>query len=229
VNKDQVLDLLRSQADPAKLKEMERIAIKTDQRFGLSIYDLRRIARGIPHDHELALELWESGFPEARVLASMIDIPAQATDDQLEGWVKDFDSWDVCDQVCDNLFQHTRFAWEKVYEWSTREEEFVKRSAYTLLACLAFYDKEADEQKFIETFLLIKAGADDSRNYVKKAVNWALRNIGKRNLALNRKAVEFAEDLLEMDNKTASWIARNALRELCSEKIQQRLIKKGGK
>ena len=229
MDKKQVLDLLKSKADPEKLKEMARIAIKTDRRMGLSIYDLRRIAKEIPRDHKLALELWASGFPEARVLASMIDIPEQATEKQLEDWVKDFDSWDVCDQVCDNLFQHTRFAWSKVEEWSTRKEEFVKRAAYALLACLAFYDKKADDKKFIKTFPLIRAGATDSRNYVKKAVNWALRNIGKRNLALNRKAVEFAEDLLEMDDKTANWIARDALRELCSEKMQQRLIKKGKK
>ena len=174
---EQVIELLKSEADPSKLEGMARFAILTDQRLGLSIYDLRRIAKDIEPDHQLALDLWQTGILDARILASMIDIPEQATDDQLEAWVKDFNSWDICDQVCDNLFQHTRFAWEKVYAWSTREEEFAKRAAYTLIACLTFYDKQADDRKFIDTFPLIKAGAADPRNFVKKAVNWALRNI----------------------------------------------------
>lgn len=224
MNKDQVLEILKSKADPAKLKEMARIAIKTDKRLGLSIYDLRRIAKEISHEHNLALDLWTSGIPEARILASMIDIPDEATNEQLEDWVRDFDSWDVCDQVCDNLFQHTSFAWGKVYEWAKREEEFVKRAAYALLACLAYYDKESDNKKFTDTFPLIKAGATDSRNYVKKSVNWALRNIGKRNLVLNKEAILFAEKLFSIGDKTANWVARDALRKLSAEKQQQRLI-----
>lgn len=226
MNKDQVIELLKSKANPEKLAGMVRFAIQTDQRLGLSIPDLRRMAKDIQPDHQLALELWESGIPEARILAAMIDIPEQATNDQLEAWVKDFNSWDICDQVCDNLFEHTRFAWDKIREWSIREEEFVKRAAYALLACLAWHDKEAVNQQFIDTFPLIKAGATDPRNFVKKAVNWALRNIGKRNTALNQAAIELAEDLLILGDKTASWIARDALRELHSEKIQQRLLKK---
>lgn len=226
MNKDQVIELLKSKTNPEKLAGMARFAIQTDQRLGLSIPDLRRMAKDIQPDHQLALELWESGIPEARILAAMIDIPEQATNDQLEAWVKDFNSWDICDQVCDNLFEHTRFVWDKIREWSIREEEFVKRAAYALLACLAWHDKEADNQQFIDTFSLIKAGATDPRNFVKKAVNWALRNIGKRNTVLNQAAIELAEDLLILGDKTASWIARDALRELHSEKIQQRLLKK---
>ncbi len=222
---DQVLDLLKSQANPGQLADMARFAIRTDQRLGLSIYDLRRIAKEVPHDHQLALELWQSGIPDARILASMIDLPELATDEQLEAWVADFDSWDVCDQVCDNLFEHTRFAWKKVREWSTREEEFVKRAAFALLSCLAWHAKDAADQQFIECFPLIKAGASDPRNFVKKAVNWALRNIGKRSPALNRAAIALAEDLLTLGDKTANWVARDALRELRSEKIQQRLEK----
>jgi 3-methyladenine DNA glycosylase AlkD len=225
MDKKQVLEILQSSANPTQLEGMARFGIQTDNRLGLSIYDLRRIAKDIPPDHQLALDLWQSGIPDARILASMIDVPAQATDDQLEAWVKDFNSWDVCDQVCDNLFQHTRFAWGKVVEWSTREEEFVKRAAYALLSCLAWHDKQASDQQFLDVFPVIKAGTSDPRNFVRKAVNWSLRNIGKRNLVLNQAAIQLAEDLLTMGDKTANWIARDALRELRSEKIQQRLAK----
>ena len=215
---EQVIELLKSKADPSKLEGMAHFAIETNQRLGLSIPELRHIAKKeVEHDHQLALDLWQTGILDARALASMIDIPEQVTNEQMEAWVKDFNSWDICDQVCDNLFQKTRFAWEKVVEWSTREEEFVKRAAYTLIACLTFYDKQADDQQFIDTFPLIKAGATDPRNFVKKAVNWALRNIGKRNVVLNRAAIEAANDLLTLEDKTANWIARDTLRELQSE------------
>lgn len=226
MNTEQVLNLLRAQADPEALDGMARFGIQIDQRLGLSIPTLRKIAKEVPHDHQLALELWESGIQEARILASMIDNPEDATEEQLEKWVKDFNSWDICDQVCDNLFEKTRFAWDKAREWSTREEEFVKRSAFTLIACLAWHDKQASDQQFIDTFPLIKAGAGDPRNFVKKAVNWAVRNMGKRNLTLNQAAIELAEDLLTLGDKTANWIAKDALRELRSEKVQQRLLKK---
>ena len=226
MNTEQVLNLLRAQADPEALDGMARFGIQIDQRLGLSIPALRKIAKEVPHDHQLALELWESGIQEARILASMIDNPEDATEEQLEKWVKDFNSWDICDQVCDNLFEKTRFAWDKAREWSTREEEFVKRAAFTLIACLAWHDKQASDQQFIDTFPLIKAGAVDPRNFVKKAVNWAVRNMGKRNLTLNQAAIELAEDLLTLGDKTANWIAKDALRELRSEKVQQRLLKK---
>ena len=224
MNAEQVLELLKSQARPDQLEGMARFAIQTEQRLGLSIPDLRRLAKEIPHDHQLALELWQSAIPDARILASMLDVPEQATDEQLEAWVKDFASWDVCDQVCDNLFQHTRFAWDKVRQWSARDEEFVRRAAFALLSCLAWHDKTADDKQFIACFPLIKACSTDPRNFVKKAVNWAVRNIGKRNLALNRAAIELSEELLAQGDKTANWIARDALRELHSEKIQQRVI-----
>lgn len=224
MNVEQVLELLKSQARPDQLEGMARFAIQTEGRLGLSIPDLRRLAKEIPHDHQLAQELWQSAIPDARILASMLDVPEQATDGQLEAWVKDFASWDVCDQVCDNLFQHTRFAWDKVREWARRDEEFVRRAAFALLSCLAWHDKTSADQQFIACFPLIKACSTDPRNFVKKAVNWAVRNIGKRNLALNRAAIELSEELLAQGDKTATWIARDALRELQSEKIQQRVI-----
>ena len=226
MNSEQVLEILRANANPEQLAGMARFAIQTDQRLGLSIYDLRRIAKEVPHEHQLALDLWESGIMDARLLASMVDVPEEATEAQLEEWVKDFNSWDICDQVCDNLIMHTAFAWDKVQEWSTREEEFVKRAAYALISCLAWHDKNATDQQFIDLFPLIQAGAIDPRNFVKKAVNWALRNIGKRNMALNQAAIAQANDLLTLGDKTANWIARDALRELQSEKTQARVAAK---
>jgi len=221
----EVMNILHEAADPSALSGMARFAIVTQDRLGISIYDLRRIAASIPPSHTLALELWDTGNQEARLLASMLDIPAEATEDQLERWVADFNSWDICDQVCDNLFQKTPFAWRKISEWHTREAEFVKRAAYALIACKAWHDKQAPDAQFTALFPIIKAGAADPRNFVKKAVNWAIRNIGKRSLALNKAAIALSDELLLMDDKTARWIARDALREMTSDKMQARLRK----
>ena len=221
----EVMTVLQAAADPDALPGMARFAIATDGRLGISIYDLRRIAKTIMPSHALALELWETGIQEAHLLASMLDVPAEATEAQLERWVLDFNSWDICDQVCDNLFQRTPFAWQKIREWHSREEEFVKRAAYALIACKAWHDKDAADAQFTALFPLIKTGANDPRNFVKKAVSWAIRNIGKRNLALNQAAIAFSEELLLLDDKTARWIARDALKEMQSEKMQARLNK----
>ena len=148
------------------------------------------------------------------------------TESQMENWVAEFDSWDVCDQCCINLFRKIPFAYKKIFEWSTREEEFVKRAAFAMIAVLTVHDKKAEDKKFEEFFPLIISASSDSRNFVKKAVNWALRQIGKRNLNLNQKAVEVAEEINNIDSKSAKWIATDAIRELKSEKIQERLKKK---
>lgn len=147
------------------------------------------------------------------------------TEEQMEDWIKDINSWDVCDQVCMNLFEKTSFAWKKIHDWSKRDEEFVKRSAFALLACLAWHDKKAEDSKFIELFPVIKHAAMDERNYVKKAVNWALRNIGKRNPNLNKLAIKVAKEIQQRDSKAARWIASDAIRELESEAVQRRLKK----
>lgn len=223
---EQVMELLRAQADPARLEGMARYAIRTESRYGLSMVDLRRLAKELPKDHALALDLWRTGNAEARILASMLAEVEPASSAQLDEWAADFDSWDVCDQVCDNLFMHTRFAWDKVREWSKREEEYVRRAAFALLACLAWHDKSARDAQFIESFTLIKGCANDGRNFVKKAVNWALRNIGKRNMMLNAAAITCAQVMLESGERTAGWIARDALRELQGAKMQQRLAAK---
>jgi len=144
----------------------------------------------------------------------------------MEDWVRDFNSWDVCDQVCMNLFEKTPLAWKKILDWSEREEEFVKRTAFTLIACLAWHDKRAEDEKFIVLFPVITRAATDERNYVKKAVNWALRNIGKRNPNLNKAAIETAKEIQRIDSRAARWTASNAIKELESEAVQKRLGKK---
>ena len=164
-----------------------------------------------------------SGIHEARILASMIVDPKMVTSEQMERWVRDFDSWDVCDQCCNNLFKKTGVAYGKAVEWSASDAEFVKRAGFVMMACLAVGDKKADDAQFVPFLRIIVRESGDSRNFVKKAVNWALRQIGKRNAGLNRKALEAAEAIRKMDSKSARWIASDAIRELESEAVQKRL------
>ncbi|OGO08524.1 MAG: DNA alkylation repair protein, partial [Chloroflexi bacterium RBG_13_60_13] len=219
---------LKAKARPDQLEGMARYGISVERRLGVSIPELRKLARELGQDHRLALELWRTGIADARILASMVDDPAKLTEAQMEEWVKDFDSWDVCDQVCDNLFEKAPFVWKKIADWSAREEEFVKRASFALIACLAWHDKKAADARFIELFPLIVRGATDGRNYVKKAVNWALRNIGKRNPRLNRESITVAREIQRLDSKAARWIASDAIRELESQTVQARLLKRGG-
>jgi 3-methyladenine DNA glycosylase AlkD len=221
----EVLDQLQSLANPTHMAEMRRVGINLHNTLGIDIYTLRNLAKPLSPDHDLALGLWESGIHEARLLASMVDDPAQTTEAQLEAWAAAFDSWDVCDQVCDNLFQHTAFAYPKAFEWSGRSQEFVKRAGFVLMACLAVYDKTSPEEKLAQFFPIILQASDDERNYVKKAVNWALRNLGKRSQALNKQAIAVAQEIQARGTHPARWIAADALRELTGEKVQQRLRK----
>lgn len=204
---------------------MARFGINPEKTYGVSIPNLRKLAKEIGKDHLLAQELWHSGIHEAKILASMIDDPKMVSEKQLEEWVKGFDSWDVCDQVCMNLFEKVPLAVKKINSWSKRKEEFVKRAAYALIACLDWHDKQAPNQFFIKFFPIIKSGATDERNFVKKAVNWALRNMGKRNLNLNKEAIQLAKEIQKMESKSARWIAADAIRELESEAVQRRLKK----
>lgn len=222
---DAVLEQLRGKGSAKNVEGMGKFGMATDQRLGVPVPEMRRIAKSIGKDHSLALELWKTGVQEARIVASMIDVPKKVTDHQMEAWVVDFNSWDVCDQVCLNLFEKTRFAEQKIHAWSEREEEFVKRAAYALIAGLAWHDKEAADDQFISYFPVIKSGATDDRNFVKKAVSWALRHIGKRNAKLNKAAITTAKEIQQMDSKAARWIASDVIRELESEKIQTRLAK----
>jgi 3-methyladenine DNA glycosylase AlkD len=218
-----MLDRLHSKARPEQLTGMAKYGITVEQRLGVSVPDMRELAKETGRDHGLALGLWETGVAEARILAAMIDDPGELTEEQMEDWVKGINSWDVCDQVCMNLFEKNELAWKKIIDWSEREEEFVRRTAFSLIACLAWHDKKASDERFIEFLPVIVRGATDERNFVKKAVNWALRHIGKRNLNLNRAATDTAREIQRLDSKAARWIASDALRELKSEAIQKRL------
>lgn len=218
-----VLDKLQSKAQPEQLKGMAKYGITVEQRLGVSVPDMRKLAKEIGKDHKLALDLWRTGIAEARIVAAMVGDPAKLTEEQMEDWVKGINSWDVCDQVCMNLFEKNQLAWKKIVDWSEREEEFVKRTAFSLIACLAWHDKQASDEKFIELLPVIIREATDERNFVKKAVNWALRNIGKRNLNLNEAAIDTAKEIKRLDSKAARWVAADAIRELESDAIQSRL------
>lgn len=219
----QILDLLKSLANPENVAGMAKFGINPENTYGISIPTLRKIAKQCGKDHQMAQELWASGIHEARILACFIDDPRQVSEAQMDQWAADFDSWDVCDQCCGNLFDRTPFAYEKAEEWSQAEEEFVKRAAFALMAYLAVHDKKAPDSKFEAFFPVIVRESGDERNYVKKAVNWALRQIGKRNQRLNDLAIKTAEKIADSETKAARWIAADALRELRSDKVQDRL------
>ncbi len=225
----EILKKLKSLANPKALKGMIRFGINPHNTLGIPIYVLRDMAKEIGRNHKLAQRLWNSKIHEARLLAGFIGEPDKMSEKQMEKWVRDFDSWDICDQLCGNLFDKTRFAYKKVFEWSKREEEFVKRAGFVLIATLSVHDKRAKDKKFEQFFPIIKKHSIDERNFVKKAVNWSLRQIGKRNISLNKKAIKVAREIQGIDSKSARWIASDVLRELKSEKVQKRLMVRDGK
>jgi 3-methyladenine DNA glycosylase AlkD len=224
-----VLEQLKAKANPGNLHGMARFGMAVDKRLGISVPVMRQIAKQAGKNHQLALKLWRTGYAEARIVASMVAVPEQLTEQQTESWVREIDSWDVCDQLCINLLWKAPFAREKVNAWVTREEEFVKRAAYALIACLAWHDETAADEDFVRFLTIIKRGATDERNFVKKAVNWALRGIGKRSVKLNKAAIRTAEEIRAIDSKAARWIAADALRELKGEAVQKRLRKSSGR
>lgn len=223
VGYDQVLKNLKSLSDPKAVKGMMRFGINPKNAYGVSIPNLRKMAKEIGKNHLLAQQLWSSGIHEARILAGMIDDSELVSEEQMENWVKDFDSWDVCDQCCSNLFDKTKFAHQKAVEWSKRHEEFVKRAGFVLMAALAVHDKKAGDQDFLKFLPIIVSESVDDRNFVRKAVNWALRQIGKRNLNLNKKAVETAREIQKLESRSPKWIASDAIRELTSKSVRAKL------
>ena len=224
-----ILEELEALSNPEALPFMEKYGILPARAYGVSIPDLRRIASKAGVDHSLASRLWKKDTRETRILASMIDDPARVTEKQADEWVRDFDYWEICDQCCMNLFEDTPFAYRKCLEWSSWEGEFEKRAGFVLMARLAVSDKGAGDESFLPFLPIIKRESADERNYVKKAVNWALRQIGKRNPALNKAAIETAGEMRKLDSRSARWIASDALRELNSEAVQKRLRRKAGK
>jgi 3-methyladenine DNA glycosylase AlkD len=220
-----VVRTLERLGDRSRLEGMARFGIDTTRAVGVTVTELRRLARDLGPDHELAAALWASGVHEARLLASLVDEPATVSEAQMEAWVADLDSWDVCDGVCSNLFDRTPFALDKAVEWSRREPEFQKRAAFALMASAAVHRKDLPDAAFASLLPVIRAQAIDERNYVKKAVSWALRQIGKRSSGLNSRAVRTAERIERIDSRAARWVARDALRELRSDAVQARLRK----
>ena len=219
----EIVKKLKSLSNPEAVAGMARFGINPENTYGVSIPNLRRMAKEIGKEHTLARQLWSSGIHEARILAGMINEPEMVTEKQMEEWVRDFDSWDVCDQVCMNLFEDTPFAYKKAIAWSKRKDEFIKRAGFVMMARLVVSDKKADDKQFEQFLPIIKRESADNRNFVKKAVNWALRQIGKRNLRLNKKAIEIAKEIQKIDSKSARWVAADALKELTSETVQKRL------
>jgi 3-methyladenine DNA glycosylase AlkD len=218
-----VLRKLKALSNSENVAGMARFSINPENTYGISIPNLRRIAKELGTDHVLALQLWNSKIHEARLLASMIDSPDRVSPRQMDLWAKDFDSWDVCDQCCSNLFDKTTHGYTKAVEWSSSGKEFVKRAGFSLMAALAAHDKTAADRHFIRFLKVIEQRSDDERNFVKKSVNWALRQIGKRNVRLNAAAIATAHRIRQRDSSTSRWIASDALRELTNPKVQKRL------
>lgn len=210
----EILAYLRSHANPASVAGMARYGINTRNTLGVSIPLLRQLARSHRRQHELALELWATDIHEARLLATLVDDPRQVTPAQMEAWVGDLDSWDLCDQLCNNLFRKTTHARAKALAWAKRKPEFIRRAGFVLMATLAVHDKTATDADFEPFFAAIQNAATDERNFVRKAVNWALRQIGKRNGTLRKRAMTVAGEIATRDSKAARWIAADALREL---------------
>lgn len=213
---ESIIQQLKRLGNPESVEGMKRFGITPEHTFGVRIPELRALGKTLGRNHDLALALWAIDTRETRILASIVDEPKKLTPKQMDVWAKEFSYWELCDQVCMNLFEKSPLAWNKAIEWSESEHEFVKRAGFVLMARLAVSDKRSTDARFEEFFPIIVRESGDNRNNVKKAVNWALRQIGKRNRALNEKAIHVAEEIHALDSPAAKWIASDALRELRS-------------
>jgi 3-methyladenine DNA glycosylase AlkD len=223
---DDVVARLRKLGSKSVRDGMLRYGIPNENAFGVSVGKIQKLSKELGRNHELALALWETGFYEARMLAAFVDDPKLVTRAQMDRWCKDFDNWGIVDTVCFKLFDVTPHAWKKVEQWSKRRDEFQRRAAYALLACLGVHDKQATNEKFIACFPLIEAAATDERNFVKKGVSWALRVIGRRNLELNNAAKELAQRLADSPDPTSRWLGKEALREFKRPVVRRQLENK---
>jgi 3-methyladenine DNA glycosylase AlkD len=219
----EILDRLRASGSEANVQGMARYGIRPASAFGVPAPVIRSLAREIGRNQEIASALWDTGVHEARILACLIADPDAISEQLVERWVREFDSWAVCDSACLAFVWRTPFAWQKVREWSGRQAEYERRAAFALIAALTVHDKAAPERNFLPLLKIIEKAAHDERNLVKKAVNWALRQIGKRSLALHKAALDTAERLATSDSRSARWIATDALRELRSPAVLERL------
>jgi 3-methyladenine DNA glycosylase AlkD len=220
---EHVMEELQQRGSPKTVVGMARFRIQTGKALGVSIPQLREVAKQVGTNHELAQKLWKTGIHEARILASMIDDPEKVSEDQMERWAMDFDSWDVVDGCCGNLFDKTEFAVTKAHKWSERKEEYIKRAGFVLMAELAVHDKKASDKTFLDFLPVIVRESSDERNFVKKAVNWALRQIGKRNRILNAASITTCATIKNSDSSSAKWIAADALRELTSVSVKEKI------
>jgi 3-methyladenine DNA glycosylase AlkD len=227
---DEIIKKLESLGSPENVAGMARFGIVTKKAFGISAPNLKEIAKEIKKQttdrHALALDLWQTEIQEARAIAYLIENPKQVTPEQMDSWAAEFDNWAICDSACGTLFSYTPFAYEKAFEWSERKEEFFKRAGIVLIAWLAVHDRKADDEKIAKFLPILEQKADDERNFIKKAVNWSLRQIGKRSVYLNKLAIESALRIQTQNTKSARWIAADALRELLNEKVRLRLFSK---
>jgi len=222
----EAIQWLEKRGTKKQIRELDRYGIAAAKPFGVTVGDLKKYAKQIGPDHELAQQLWATGRYEARILASMIDDPAKVTVAQMNAWAADFDNWAIVDTACFHLFDRTKHAWKKVSQWAKAKPEFTKRTAFALLWSLSVHDKDAPNRSFLDGLKLIEAAADDERNFVKKAVNMALRAIGKRNAALNAAAIKTAERLAKSEDAAARWVGSHALPELKSPAVRKRLASK---
>lgn len=226
MERSDIIKRLKALSNFKSIAGMAKFGITPQKTYGVSIPNLRKLSREIGVNHQLAKKLWSLNIREPRILAGMIDDPQIVTETQIEKWVKEFDYWEICDQCCMNFFEKTGFAYKKCFRWSLSKKEFVKRAGFVLMARLAVSDKQAEDKKFEQFFSIIKRESTDERNMVKKAVNWALRQIGKRNCILNKKAIIVAEEIKKINSKSSRWIAADAIRELTGKAVQLRLRKK---
>lgn len=223
---DRILAVLHAQADPVYRQGLTRFAIPIDRALGVSMVKLKLLAKPLRGRHDLALALWEQGIYETRLLAALIDDPKEVSGQQMDRWAASFDSWGDCDTACFALFDRTPHAWQKVDEWALRREEFVRRAAFATLASLTVHDRKATDEQFLARLPLIEVAADDDRNFVKKAVNWALRSVGKRSARCHAQAIALAELLATREQPSARWIGKDALRELRKPAQVARLSRK---
>jgi 3-methyladenine DNA glycosylase AlkD len=222
----EVLQWLERRGTRKNRDGLARYGIITANAFGVPVGDLQRQAKSLGRDHALALALWDTGWYEARLLAAFVDEPEQVTPAQMDRWSRDFDNWGICDTVIMHLFDGTPHAWRKVDQWSAKKGEFIKRAGFAMLASLALHDKTSGDARFLRTLPLIEAAATDERNFVKKGVNWALRSIGHRSVALHAAAITLAEKLAQSEDPTPRWIGKDALRDLNRPLVRKRVAAK---
>ena len=227
MTKDEVLKWLETKGTRRYKDGLARYGIVAPKAFGVPVGTMLKFAKAHGKDHALALALWKSGWYEARLLAAMLDDPKRVTRAQMDAWARDFDNWGLCDTVCWHLFDYTPFAWEKLRRWSTAPREFVKRAAFAMMAGQAGHNQAATDAQFLALLPLVEKGALDDRNFVKKAVSWALRRIGHRSLALHSAAMASAKHLAASDGPSSRWVGKDALRDLSRPTVRAKLARRG--